>query len=84
MQDLEHPPSPSNLFILFSDATGAAAALAADKVAQAVPGALLNEAVLKGKPSNFHETSAISYLPRAWLANNIGAFFSAKTSQAYS
>jgi len=49
------------LQIIRCDLSGTAAA--ADKIAQAVPGALLNKAAMKGKPSYFHAEIAEPYLP---------------------
>lgn len=80
---LQHPIL-SESFILPIDISGADAEQAADKVAQAVPGALLNEAALKGKPSYFHDTSAIPYLPQKWFASNLSTFFTAKTESLHS
>lgn len=68
-------PLLSTSFILRSDVSGTEMAQAADKVAQAVPGALLNEAALKGKPSYFHDHSARPYLPKAWFSESIISFF---------
>lgn len=65
-------------FIIHADVTGPEAALAADNISQAVPGALLNEAALQGKPSYFHQQSAKPYLPKTWFAENISTFFTAK------
>src|SRR5206468_3076839 len=49
---LQHPLSKfDSIFIIQSEVSGSDAAQAADKITQAVPGALLNEAALKGKPS---------------------------------
>lgn len=56
--------------------TGSEASSAADRVAQAVPGALLNQAVLEGKPA--FSSSGKSYLPREYFADNVTTFFSAK------
>lgn len=71
-------------FILESDVTGSAAAESADKITQAVPGALLNEAALKGKPVYFHENSSVPYLPESFFAKDIATFFKAKGASAYS
>jgi ribosomal protein L7/L12 len=71
-------PIPPTSFILRSEISGSDAAQAADKITQAVPGALLNEAALKGKPCYFHEKSAIPYLPKTWFSENLAAFFTAK------
>ncbi|WP_211249731.1 hypothetical protein [Legionella fairfieldensis] len=53
---------------------GADASFAADRVAQAVPGALLNQSVIEGKPSYAH--SGKPYLPKRYFSNNLAAFFS--------
>ncbi|KTD55769.1 hypothetical protein Lsan_3321 [Legionella santicrucis] len=53
---------------------GTEASFAADRVAQAVPGALLNQAVLEGKPSYSHFGKP--YLPNQYFSNNINGFFS--------
>ncbi len=52
---------------------GSEAAFAADRVAQAVPGALLNQAALVGKPVYAH--SGKPYLPNAYFSCSIGTFF---------
>lgn len=80
---LKHP-IVSNSFILHADLSGVEIGEAADKVAQAVPGALLNEAALKGKPSYFHDTSAIPYLPQKWFAKTLVTFFKAKRELVHS
>ena len=54
--------------------TGSEAASAADRVTQAVPGALLNQAVLEGKPTYSHLGKP--YLPRQYFSNTIASFFS--------
>lgn len=71
-------PLADSPFIIRADVSGPDAAQAADKITQAVPGALLNEAALKGKPSYFHDKSAKPYLPKSWFSENISAFFTAK------
>lgn len=77
-------PLNHNLFILRGEITGSEVASAADKLTQAVPGALLNEAALKGKPVYFHEKSAIPYLPKNWFSENISTFFKEKPKAAHS
>jgi hypothetical protein len=52
---------------------GSEAAFAADRVAQAVPGALLNQAALEGKPVYTH--SGKPYLPEEYFSNNLSSFF---------
>lgn len=52
---------------------GADASFAADRVAQAVPGALLNQSVIEGKPSYAH--SGKPYLPKQYFADNLATFF---------
>ena len=49
------------------------AASAADRVAQAVPGALLNQAVLEGKPAYSHLGKP--YLPQSYFSSSIAGFF---------
>lgn len=56
--------------------SGAQATRAADRVAQAVPGALLNQSVLEGKPA--YTQSGKPYLPCLYFANSIATFFSAE------
>lgn len=53
---------------------GSEASFAAERIAQAVPGALLNQAVLEGKPSYSH--SGKPYLPNQYFSNNLHGFFS--------
>lgn len=53
---------------------GSDASFAADRVAQAVPGALLNQAVIEGKPSYSH--TGKPYLPNQYFSNSLAAFFS--------
>lgn len=65
-------------FIVHSSVSGADAAKAADKLAQAVPGALLNESAIKGKPSYFHLKNNSPYLPSAFFEQTIPAFLSAQ------
>jgi hypothetical protein len=77
-------PTLSSPFIFRSEVSGADAAQAADKVAQAVPGALLNEAALKGKPSYFHDETAVPYLPKKWFSGNLTTFFTAKPEPSHS
>ncbi|KTD22695.1 Uncharacterised protein [Legionella lansingensis] len=55
--------------------TGSEAASAASRIAQAVPGALLNQAVLEGKPAYSHLGKP--YLPRQYFSNSISSFFAA-------
>lgn len=59
---------------LRANITGAEASSAADRVAQAVPGALLNQAVLEGKPA--FAFLGKPYLPRRYFADNVTTFFS--------
>ncbi|MBL7479267.1 hypothetical protein [Legionella bononiensis] len=49
------------------------AACAADRVAQAVPGALLNQAILEGKPAYSHLGKP--YLPQSYFSSSISGFF---------
>jgi hypothetical protein len=46
----------------------------ASKIAQVVPGALLNEAIIQGKPGFIYDTSTQVYLPEAWFKQNVSAF----------
>lgn len=71
-------PIPSDLFILRAEVSGSEAAQAADKISQSVPGALLNEAALAGKPGYFHEKSTTPYLPSKWFSESISSFFTAQ------
>ncbi|MCL9683967.1 hypothetical protein [Legionella maioricensis] len=59
---------------------GSEAAFAADRVAQAVPGALLNQAALEGKPAYLH--SGKPYLPKQYFSNSISTFFTAPGESA--
>jgi len=77
-------PLVDSPFIIRADVSGPDAAQAADKITQAVPGALLNEAALKGKPSYFHDKSLKPYLPRSWFSGNISAFFTEKPQSPHS
>ncbi len=61
-------------FILSVDISGPAAAAAADGVAQAVPGALTNQAALRGQSSYFHAATK-PYLPQGLFADGIATFF---------
>jgi hypothetical protein len=70
-------------FILRADIKGDDAASAADRIAQAVPGALLNTGAIKGKPSYFHVKSSNPYLPESWFAQNISGFFKAKKTPVH-
>jgi hypothetical protein len=63
--------------ILRCNVSGADAASIADKVCQAVPGALLNESVIKGKPTYAMKDSEKSYLPDAGIHCTVSGFFSA-------
>lgn len=65
-----------NRFLLQEDVNGPMASSAAEAIAQGVPGALLNEAALLGKPAYFHG-EATPYLPRSLFADNLARFFSA-------
>ncbi len=63
--------------LLHADVSGADAAHAANRVAQAVPGALLNEAGLSGKPALIG--SGDSYLPKECITSNPNTFFAQLT-----
>lgn len=58
---------------------GTEASFAADRVAQAVSGALLNQAILEGKPSYSHFGKP--YLPNRYFSNTINGFFSGVRQQ---
>ena len=64
---------------LRADINGSEAASAACRVAQAVPGALLNQSVLEGKPAYSHLGKP--YLPRQYFADSIVTFFSEERQQ---
>ncbi|CDZ77389.1 hypothetical protein BN59_01672 [Legionella massiliensis] len=59
--------------------SGAEAAAAANRIAQAVPGALLNQAALEGKPAYSHLGKP--YLPEQYFANSIATFFTASPKE---
>lgn len=67
-------PDYQNAFLRVN-ITGAEAASAADRISQAVPGALLNQAVLEGKPAYSH--LGTPYLPRQYFTNSPALFFTA-------
>ena len=73
-------PQQNHPFILRCDISGADAANTSQKVAQAVPGALLNEAAVRGKPVYCHNPGE-PYLPATWFSRDLPTFF-ASTSQA--
>ncbi|QLZ69101.1 hypothetical protein FOLKNPGA_01883 [Legionella sp. PC1000] len=62
--------------------SGNEASAAADRVAQAVPGALLNQGILEGKPAYTHFGKA--YLPEKYFSRNMAAFFTEKRQEARS
>lgn len=68
-------PMCQNAFLRVN-VTGSEVASAADRVTQAVPGALLNQAVLEGKPTYSHLGKP--YLPRQYFSNTIASFFTAE------
>lgn len=72
----QHP----NVFLC--EISGSDAAQAADKVAQAVAGALLNESAFKGKPS-YYQPGIKSYLPNMWFSKNIPEFLHAKPQEPH-
>lgn len=57
---------------------GDEAFFAADRVAQAVPGAYPNQAIIEGKPSYVHEGAP--YLPREYFSQNLHSFFTAENN----
>jgi hypothetical protein len=59
---------------LRTNITGSEASSAADRVAQAVPGALLNQAVLEGKPA--FSLLGKPYLPHHYFSDGVSTFFS--------
>jgi len=74
-------PPEDESFIVHAEISGTDAGAAAVKVAQAVPGALLNTAVIGGKPAYFNpestNQSVRSYLPTSLFAANPDLFFQA-------
>jgi hypothetical protein len=86
---LVNKPEQSNPFILRCNVPGAEASQAANRVAQAVPGALLNESAIQGKPSYFHAQENKPYLPKSLFSSTIADFLKAekrslKHEKAYS
>lgn len=77
-------PLPSTPFILHANVSGPDAAAAADRITQAVPGALLIKAAVMGDPAYFHEQSVTPYLPTEWFSGSISSFFTAKPQQPHS
>lgn len=71
---IDHPAF-QNLF-LRANITGTEAAFVADRIAQAVPGALLNQAVLEGKPAYSHKGKP--YLPEEYFSKSPFSFFVTK------
>lgn len=69
----------SHPVFLRADVNGPEAGWAANKVGQAVPGALLNQAALEGKPVYSH--SGKPYLTASYFSENIAAFFSAQQKE---
>jgi len=78
---LVNKPAQNDPFILRCNVSGAEASQAADKVAQAVPGALLNKAALQGKPSYFHAQEAKPYLPKTLFSPTIADFLKEKNKE---
>lgn len=74
-------PAFQTLF-LRANITGTEAAFVADRIAQAVPGALLNQAVLEGKPAYSHKGKP--YLPAEYFSQSAFSFFVAKQQPARS
>lgn len=68
-------PQLQNLFLRVN-ITGSEAAFAADRITQAVPGALLNQAVLEGKPAYSHLGKP--YLPKQFFSQSISSFFTSE------
>lgn len=65
-----------------TNVNGDDAAAAADRIAQAVPGASPNKGVMEGKTAYTH--FGITYLPKKYFANNLETFFSGTREQARS
>lgn len=65
-----------------ANVSGNEAAAAAERVAQAVPGALLNQGVLEGKASYTHFGKP--YLPNQYFSSNLSTFFGEKRQMARS
>ncbi|MCR9191460.1 MAG: hypothetical protein NXI01_02220 [Gammaproteobacteria bacterium] len=61
-------------WIIDTNVSGNAASSAADAVAQAVPGALVNTSAAQGKPTFAHGNKPL--LPDSWFSENIVLFFS--------
>lgn len=61
---------------------GSEAAFAADGVAQAVPGALLNQAALEGKSA--YSGSGKSYLRKEYFSDSVSSFFTTPRQSARS
>lgn len=76
----ECPLFETSPFFLSVDVNGANAASSADNVAQAVPGALLNEAALLGKPVYTHQR-VVSYLPEKYFSSSLNVFFNPSDAQ---
>jgi len=81
---LKNALSDEYLHLLRCNISGPDAAAAADKVAQAVPGAPLNEAALRGKVSYYHDASVKPYLPKKWFASDLCSFFSLTAQKPHS
>lgn len=79
---LKHPelintPLYQTLFLRpIENVSGADASAIAERVGQAVPGALLNQAALEGKAAYSHQGKP--YLPRQFFSQSVSAFFTAK------
>ncbi len=74
-------PSP---FLILTDVSGPEAAQAADKITQAVPGRLANEAAMAGKPVYFPPNEKVTpYLPE-WFCKNVSGFFQAQRQAPHS
>ncbi|KTD74959.1 hypothetical protein [Legionella waltersii] len=72
-------PLYANAFIK-ATISGSEAASVADRIAQAVPGALLNQAILEGKPAYSHLGKP--YLPAKYFSKSIASFFTGKQQPA--
>lgn len=71
----------SHRVFLRADVNGSEAGWAADKVGQAVSGALLTQAALEGKP--VYSGSGKPYLPASYFSENIAGFFSAQKQEPH-
>ena len=64
-------------FIIETNVSGPDASSAADAIAQAVPGELVNTAASQGKPTFVTQADNHSLLPSSWVTNSSACFFTA-------